>query len=372
MAKDKLSDTFVQLVSIPSPSGQELAVAEYIKDYLAKAGIKSYFDDSGKLNDSNSGNLIAKIPGKGASIVFVAHIDTVEDGDEPIQPVVKGETILSDGKSILGVDNKAAVACLVEALKEIKKIKNHPAVTAVFSTREENGTMGVEYVSLNKEKDLIFVIDAALTSGAFVNKALGQIPFSIELYGKEAHAALAPEKGINAIMAASLIVSKTKLGKEGDGSTVNISRIRGGSVVNVIPKKAVISGEVRAYNYAEMHAKLAAIEKTVKSVCKKTGCTYKLVKKGKEGAPPLHVHPNKSIVALAKASSIAAGLKFELMSLSASGEANVLDSKGFTVLELCRGGKAPHSVGESITVGELSTLKKVIIEIVKNANNMPA
>ena len=368
MARNKIVDTFVKLVSIPSPSGQERAVAEYIKRYLANSGIRSHFDNTGRLNDSDSGNLVARLDGENASIVFIAHIDTVEDGDEPIRPVVRDGTVTSDGRTVLGVDNKAAVASLMEAIKEIKRMKKHPTVTAVFSTREENGVMGVEYLKLDKERDIVFVIDAALTSGAFVNKALGQIPFTIEIYGKEAHAALDPERGINAVRAAALVVSRLRLGKATDGSTLNIGKIRGGSVVNVVPKKAVISGEVRAYSYAGMHSKLAAVENVVRAVCKKTGCSYKLNRRIKEGAPPFSVHPNKGIVALAKSASESAGLKFNLMSLSASGEANVLDSRGFAVLELCRGGKAPHSVNESVTEAELVTLKEVIVEIAKNAN----
>ncbi|MCL5413232.1 MAG: M20/M25/M40 family metallo-hydrolase, partial [Candidatus Marsarchaeota archaeon] len=138
MPKD-ISSLFCNLVKIPSPSGKELEVARFISNYLRKSGIYHYTDRVGKTIGSNSGNLIAELKGEGPTIMFIAHIDTVETGNTPIKPVISDGTITSDGNTILGVDNKAAVAALMEALAEIKRKKTRPNIIAVFSVREEDG-----------------------------------------------------------------------------------------------------------------------------------------------------------------------------------------------------------------------------------------
>ncbi len=366
---NSIADLFVSLVEIPSPSGFELEVARYIKGRLDKTGVTSRFDDSGRKNNSNCGNLIATIPGGKTHIMFIAHIDTVETGKERIKPVVRHGSITSDGTTILGVDNKGAVACLIAAAKEIKQMKNRPTVTMVFSTREENGRMGANYITPDHSTKFIFVLDGSDKAGTFINQALGQIPFNIEIYGKEVHAGYAPQKGINAIMTASLIISRLAMGKARDGSTLNIGRIRGGTVVNVVPGKTTISGEVRAFTKSKMDKRLAEVEGVVKSVCKKTKCTYKFTKKVKEGAPPFSTGRDTQIAALAKAAATSSGLKFSMSTVRATTESNILKHKGFAILGMSRGGSMPHSLSETITFQELEALKTLIVETARNANS---
>jgi tripeptide aminopeptidase len=358
---------FCSLASIPSPSGFERDVGNHIKDLLKKEGVSSHFDNSGEKNNSNAGNLIATLKGTGSRILFIAHMDTVETGKEPIKPIIKANYITTDGSSILGADNKVSVACLINAIRQIKRIKNHPTITFVFSTREETGSMGVKYLDIPKDTRFVFVLDGAYDAGTFINKALGQIPFTIELYGKEVHAGYDPRKGVNAIQAAVQIISRLDIGKAKDGSTLNIGKINGGTVVNVVPGKTVVSGEVRSFTYKKMQKKLDQIENVVIAVCKSTGCKYKFVKKVKEGAPPLLVHRDNDILALAKAAAQDAGLTFSLRSIRGTTETNILNSRGIPILGVSRGGDAPHARNEAVELVEFERLTNLIVSIVKNA-----
>jgi len=164
---------FCELVKIPSPSGNEQEVIRFIKHYLAKYGIKSYSDNVGRKIDSNSGNLIAKIGHKKPILLFVAHVDTVEDGKKKIRPIIQKNRITSDGKSILGSDDKAGVAALLEALKELRQERSPPTVIAVFAIREESGVMGVKLLKLKEKVDFAFDIDGSYSPGKFIHKALG-------------------------------------------------------------------------------------------------------------------------------------------------------------------------------------------------------
>lgn len=366
---NKLTKLFCQLVSILSPSGKELAVGNFIKSYLKDIGVEADFDNTGPINQSNSGNLIAKLEGKKKlpTILFVAHMDTVETGDVPIRPKIVDGIIKSDGKTILGADNKGSVAALLEALKEISLWSFHPTIIAVFSTREENGQMGISLLNLPDKIDFAFNIDGQGSTGRFVNKTLGEIPFEIKLFGKSAHAAAEPEKGINAIKASGLLLTNLKIGKDEKGNILNIGRITGGKANNIVPDEVILEGQVRAFTEADLTKSLTAIEKVIKLVSKKIGCSYEFITSPEKGAPPFSLIQNHKIVQIAKSATKSLKLPFSLETGSFTCEANFL-AKKYPVLNVCRGGEMPHSTSESITVKELGQLKDLIEELVRRSS----
>lgn len=361
-----LVNTFCELVKIPSPSGNELDVAKYVQKYLKDLGIDSYIDGAGKLNNSNAGNVIAKI-GKGKpKIMFVAHMDTVEDGEKAIKPVITKGVIKSDGTTILGSDDKAGVAALLAGIKEIIKEKRLPTIYCVFSIREENGVMGVNYLDLDKNIDFVLDVDGSNPPGQFINKALGNIRFELHIYGREAHAAANPDKGLNAIKAAGIIVSKLRLGRNSKWHALNIGTISGGTKDNVIPGLCILTGEARAFTVFEVEGILKEVNKVAGVACKVTGCKYKLIRK--DGDPPLYTKETEKIVLLAKKAATAAGIRFSLLAIPATIQGNALSAKGYTVLGLSKGGKLPHSKMEQISIKELEQTKRLIVEVVKQSN----
>ena len=359
---------FTELVSIPSPSGSEANVAKYIKKYAKKLGLKTTIDNSGTKTKSNSGNLIIKLEGGATAILFVSHMDTVEKGGIAIKPIREDDRITSDGKTILGADNKAAIAASLASMPEIKRMKNRPTVFFVFSTREENGIMGVVHLKLGSRVDYTFVIDGNGEIGSFIEKAMGHFPFSLEIYGKEAHAATEPEKGRNAIKAAGLFLNNIKLGKDASGDTLNIGMINGGSNTNVIPGKVTLEGEVRSFSYKKMLKKVEEIERAAKRACSSTGCSFELIRKFNEGAMPFSAASDKNLINLAKSATKSIGLKFNLRQLHATFEGSILANRGYNVIGVGAGVKMPHSTQESVSLKDLDNLKKLIISIISTAS----
>ncbi|MFA4906794.1 MAG: M20/M25/M40 family metallo-hydrolase [archaeon] len=366
--ESEIVKTFCELVRIPSPSLEERDAMDYIRNYLKKINIPFREDGAGKKLGGNSGNLIARI-GKGRpAIMFVGHVDTVEDGKKKIRPLIKNGIIRSDGTTILGSDDKAGVTALLEALKEVRNKKNLPAVIAVFAVSEEKTPMGVKYLGVSpKEVDFAFDVDGSDRPGKFINKALGYLNFEVRVYGKESHAAIAPEKGRNAIKAAGLIVSSLKLGADAKDGTMNIGRISGGGAMNVVPGYALLEGEARAYDSRHLETKLGEIESAAKKARKITGCTYRFVKKRDAGEAPFQENNDKKIIGIARKASSAAGLKFELKTLRATLQSNILQEKGFNVLGLCKGGVGAHSKEESVSIIELEQAKNIIVKIIEEA-----
>jgi tripeptide aminopeptidase len=362
-----VADLFLKLVSIPSPSGKEARVAGYIKSELDKAGLDSYLDDTGDKNDGDSGNLIVKVKGSGKTVMFVAHMDTVETGERAVKPVLKKGVVHSDGTTVLGADNKASVAALISALCAVSGRKGLPNVIAVFSVREEEGRMGVNYLNVSKDVDYAFVLDGSSHPGTFIDKALGCAVFEVEIKGREAHAGKEPEKGRNAIKAACSIIDSLWIGRKQNGDTVNIGSISGGTFVNVVPAKATFTGETRSFKHGSMIKELHRIEGIVKAHCARYGCSYKFVVG--EMVPPFATGRNSALFRLARTAAKEAGLQFACNPLYATCEANILAKQKFDVIGANRGGTSPHSVSESVSIEELSQCRDLILSIIKHAND---
>lgn len=364
--REKLEKLFCDLVKTSSPSGKELGIATHLSSYLSKNGVPNHFDNANKKTGGNTGNLIAKLEGKGPTIMFVAHMDTVEDGKKPIRPVIKNGIIRSDGTTILGVDNKASIAALLYAMQEIKK-EHHCTVISVFSVNEEQGIMGASSINIFPRPDYTFVIDGSGHPGTFMNEALGHSSFKIKIIGKDAHAAFAPETGRNALKAAGHLITKQKFGSYPDGSIVNFGTISGGTRTNIVPGAVVIEGEVRGRSIESMTKRLDGIKSALAEACDATGCGFKFYG-DKDPKQPFSVNAGSQIAKLASKASKAAGLNFEIHGLKATTEANVLCGKYPNILIMASGGANPHSNSESISIHELYHLKSLIISLIESAS----
>lgn len=363
---DAVTRLFCQLVSIPSPSGREGSVAREVQSHLAKVGIQSRFDATGELNDSDTGNLIAVLQGtpNAPTVMFVAHLDTVEDGTERIQPVVENGVVRSRGNTILGADNKAAVAALVRALVLIKPRPVRPTVVAVFTTREEEGRMGAAMLSLHRKIDYAFSIDGAYPVGTIIKSALGQVPFTLNVRGRESHSALAPDRGVDAIQLAAEIIRRVSPGQAPTGDSVNFGVITGGSRVNTIAGAVDLLGEVRSYSDAGLESQLNRVRRISEEVAAESpGSTVALVAHTEDGVPPFRQPAQHKVLTIARRASGEVGIDVVEKEARFCTEANFLAARGFPTLGLATGGRYPHSKDEEISVRELNQLTNLITSL---------
>ena len=360
-----LKDLFLELIKVPSPSGSEKKVAELIQQKLKQLGLASNFDQAGAINGSNTGNLITTLKGSKnqPTILFVAHIDTVETGDQLICPIIEGDTIKTDNSTILGADNKASVACLIELLSKVKEWEERPTIVAAFTTREEQGQMGVSLLKLSQKIDYAFNLDGKGEIGGFAYKALGHLPFELEIIGREVHSAHEPETGINALLVASQIIRKLPLGKTKSGNVLNIGKIESGKATNIVPGYAKMQGEIRSFTQKGIKQQLENVTRITEKICQKYGARYKLLTKEKEGAPVFNGQKNSQISNVAKKACEKLGLTPNIFAGTFTCEANFLSQMGYPVLNVCRGGLMPHSKEESIKVSELDQLLKLLVSL---------
>lgn len=246
----RLVKTFLELVKIDSPSGQEQKIVQEVSKRLTQLGFKVIRD--------KFGNVIGKLPGEGEVIMVNAHLDTVEPG-RGIKPVVEGDIIRSDGTTILGGDPKAGVAAILEAITSIKEDnKKHLPIEAVFTLGEEVGLQGalhLDYSLISVNRGITF--DGGEEVEQIHIGAPGYNRIDLTIIGRSAHAGAEPEKGISAIKIAAEIITKFKIGRIDHETTANIGLIEGGSARNAVPEKVHLKGEIRSRNLKklEKHSK---------------------------------------------------------------------------------------------------------------------
>jgi tripeptide aminopeptidase len=387
-----VTQLFLELVAVPSPSRRERVIGELIREWLAGHTATATFDDAGAVNGSDAGNLIATVPGAAGAPVylFVAHMDTVEAGSPAVTPHLGEDAVIrSDGETILGADNKAAVAAVMRVCAAAAALPQavRPTVHAAFTCCEESGKMGAGLLSaeLLQRVDCVFSVDGARPVGTVITRALGQTSFAFVIHGRAAHAAANPEAGVNAIAVASAIVAALPLGRRPGGGSANVAAMVGGSVIdrltpevlgeggveaalgsaltNSIPDRALVRGEVRGYSVEEIEDTIVAITDTIARVCEARGARYDWMRDRSRMVPPFpHAADSRARALVEAAAARVDGLRVVLEERQATLEANYL-AASTDVVALASGGRDPHQVSESIPVAELERLEALLVAI---------
>ena len=248
--RNRLAETFKFLVQIDSVSKEEGVIANEIKKMLESMGAETFVDNAGDKIGGNSGNLIAKFKGntQAPPLLLNAHMDTVEPG-RGVKAVLENGTFTSDGTTILGADDKSAIAILLETLTILKENDlQYGPLELVFTVCEEIGLQGAKHLDLSAVTAKYgFALDATDTEG-IVTRAPSANHLEFTVHGKDAHAGAAPEKGINAISLASIAIAKLELGRIDRETTCNIGIIEGGIATNIVPNLVKVKGEVRSHD----------------------------------------------------------------------------------------------------------------------------
>ena len=364
--KKRLVESFMELVKISSISMEEKNLADFLIEKLEDLGLEVRVDQAGEKVKSNSGNIIARLRGnmkKAVPIMFSAHMDTVIPGKN-IKPVCDGEKVVSRGKTILGADDKAAIAALLEAMHIIKE-NNMPCgdIEIVFSICEEIGLKGAKNLDISSlNARMAFVLDCGGQVGEIISAAPSQNSLEIIVYGKSSHAGSNPEEGINAIQVAGFALSRMQLGRIDEETTANIGIISGGKATNIVPDEVILEGEVRSRN----EEKLEKYTKKLKQIAEATAREFKAkakVRINKEYSC-YNLSADSQVVKIAMKAAKKLGLEPILRPSGGGSDANVLNKKGFPAVDLAIGMEKVHTVDEYILVKNLKMTAEYILSII--------
>ena len=370
MNKDRLVQTFLELVQIDSETRNERAVADYVLKKLQRMGYDVSEDKAGEAIGGNAGNIVAYKPGTapGKRILFCAHMDTVTPGNG-VKPVVEGDIIRSQGDTILGGDDKGGIAVLLETAQILQEEKiDHGSLHLVFTVAEEGGLNGAKNLDrslLHGPIEAAFFLDSDDLPDKIVVEAPIQVNFKVIFHGKAAHAGCEPEKGISAIQMAAEAISQMKLGRLDEETTANIGIIQGGRATNIVTDRVEIEGECRSLSQEKLAVQQAHMVACCEEAAKKFGGRAEVVVK--ENYAGILLDPESSPVQLAAAAARKIGLEPELIKIGGGSDANIFNGYGIPSTILGVGMQNVHSTEEYITISAMTTAVEAILAIIEEA-----
>lgn len=362
-------DLFLELAAIPSPSGRERLVADRVGAYLSELGLAWDEDSSGPLVGSDSGNIFCRLPGRGVSgkpVFFCAHMDTVPP-EGPIEPVVEDGVVSNAAGTILGGDNKAAVAAMLEGARRIvEEGRPHAGVELVFTTKEEVGLVGANAFDTSRlEGQLGYVYDHAAPIGELVIGAPSARAFEVRFHGRAAHAGIAPEEGRSAIQAAARAISDLRLGRIDDVTSANVGVISGGTARNVVPEWCTLQAEARSHDERALSGLVQEMMDAFSFAASVSDCAVEI--ELKEQYRGYRFRPDEPVIALAEAALRGAGVETHTALCGGGADANVFNVAGIPCAVLANGMAEIHTPAEHIAVADIERMVDVTLGLVEAA-----
>jgi len=367
-AGSRVLDTFLEAVRIDSPSGEEATFARWCVDRLTALGCDVRVDGTAEATGSDVGNVIAELAATaaGATIVLSAHLDTVEPG-RGIEPIVEDGVVRSARDTVLGSDDKAGIAVILEALSVLRETgRPHARIRVLLTTGEEVGLRGAHAIdAADCAGDVALVLDAAGEVGGIVIGAPTHYTFTATFHGVAAHAGVHPEKGRSAVLMAARAIALMPIGRLDAQTTSNVGAISGGGATNVVPAECVLRGECRSLDAARVAEVRDAMDAAMRSAAGEAGGSVDVEwKKEYDGYQYGDGDPALAIV---EAGVRAAGFEPYLFFTGGGSDANVLTSKGLPAIALSCGMTDVHGTGETIAVAEMEALVRVLVATLDGA-----
>jgi tripeptide aminopeptidase len=363
---DRLHETFIRLCEIRSPTGEEREVADTILAELRALGLEVSEDDAAGPAEAGAGNIVARLPGRSDRwAMFCAHIDTVPHPGQ-IEVVDDEGIFRSHGETILGADNKAAVAVFMELVARHASAPPPVGIELLLTVAEEQGLRGAKaFDPAGLRAECGFVLDHASAVGEVIVTSPTQQRVIADFTGVEAHAGIRPEDGNNAIAAAAEAISRMELGRLDDETTANVGVISGGTSGNVVPGHCRITAEARSLGADRAAAVAGELTEACAWGASEHGCDVDV--RVEELFRGYEIPPDSRSLGLAEAGLRHAGFEPQRTSTGGGSDANALIAAGFDCVLLANGTEANHTPDESVAARNLDAMLEVCEGIVAAA-----
>lgn len=360
-----LIDRFMDLARINSPSGEEEAVCEELI---------ACFDALNKNNQisiktDEYGNLFVRISGQSPyTLAITGHMDVVPPCHD-IQPLIDGEgdnrIIKSDGRTVLGADDKTALAAMLASVKTLLEENGpHPNLLFLITTKEEVNLQGARAIEPEYYSDADFVIafDTTGPQGTIVHQQPAYYKYKLSVFGRSAHAGVSPEQGINAIQILSKLINHLPQGRLDADSTTNIGCIEGGRAINVVADYASVRGEFRSHFPERVHAEIEKIHKAVNLIQPEyPEARIQFELEDCFGAYETKLdHP--ALIQIEKTMRNM-GLEIKHVKSNGASDVNIFANRGLSGIVLSAGYIAPHTLEERVYVKDMVTMTQILLNL---------
>jgi tripeptide aminopeptidase len=354
----RLHETFVRLCEIRSPTGEEREVADTLLAELRALGLEVSEDDAAGPAGAGAGNILARLPGRSDRwAMFCAHIDTVPHAGQ-IEVVDDEGVFRSRGETILGADNKAAVAVFLELVARHAAEPPPVGIELLLTVAEEQGLRGAKaFDTASLRSECGFVLDHAGPVGGVIVATPTQQQIRADFVGVEAHAGIEPDDGCSAIAAAAAAIDRMELGRLDPETTANVGLIEGGSSGNVVPGHCAIRAEARSLDAERVATVAGAMADACAWGASEHGCDVDV--QLEELFRGYRLPPSSPALALAEAGLRGAGHEPVRSAIGGGSDANALRLDGLDCVLLANGTKDVHTANECVSARDLDAMLAV-------------
>jgi tripeptide aminopeptidase len=356
--RQRLAQTFAALCAIASPSWHEQGVADWLTAELAALGVATTADEHG--------NLLARIDGRAErSVLLCAHMDTVPHGDTPIEPVCEDGVWVNRHDAILGADNKAAVAMIVELARRAVAEGSPIGLELLFTVREEIGLQGATAFDVSTLRSpLGFVFDHATPIGEVVMASPTYVRIEAEFLGAAAHAGMRPQDGRSAILAAAKAIAAMRLGRLDEETTANVGIVAGGTGRNVVPERCRLEAEARSLNEDTVEALVAEMVDHLHDGANDPACPCDLDVVVAREFSGYRQRGDAPGVLAAEAALRACGYTPRRVDSGGGSDANAFELAGLHCVNIANGTERNHQPDERVSVAALDGMLDVTLALV--------
>jgi tripeptide aminopeptidase len=357
--KARLAELFTELCRIPSPFGHERACADRVIAELRGMGLEAEEDETG--------NVLARLDGRGdRSILLCAHLDTVET-EAPIEPVLVDGGWENAHDGILGADNKAAVAVMLEVARRASIEGSPVGLELLFTVSEEDALVGAKAFDAGRlRSDFGYVFDHATPIGEIVVASPTYFRLEASFHGKSAHAGIRPEDGRSAVLAAAVAIAAMPLGRIDDQTTANVGSVRGGTgSTNVVPDRCRVLAETRSLDAARVEDQVAKMVDALHDGAAQAECDVDVV--SEKLFTGFKVRPSAPELTAAEAALRACGYEPSRIQTGGGSDANALQAAGFPCLNLANGTERNHEATERVSVAALEGMLDVALVLLEES-----
>jgi tripeptide aminopeptidase len=365
---------FLELAALPSPPGEERAVADRVLDYLGALGLEADEDDAGARIGSTMGNILCRLEprgdGGGAPLFFCAHLDTVPP-EAAIEPVVGDDGLVRNAAgTILGADDKSAVASMLEAVARlVEDGRPHAGLELLFTPKEEVGLVGAAAFDESRlTARLGYVYDHAGPIGEVILGAPYQRKLDARFRGRAAHAGMYPEEGRSAVAAAARAIADLRLGRLDGETSANVGQIRGGTARNVVPEHCWFAAEARSHDERKLADVVQEMIDTITFAAGLGECEVEI--QVGEASRGYRFKQDELTVRLAVTALERAGREPSFILSGGGADANVFNERGLSCVNLANGMTDIHTPDERIAVADLEEMVEVTLALIESAREV--
>ena len=358
----------MELAALPSPPGEERAVADAVLRYLRDLGLEADEDDAGAEIGSTMGNIYARLEptAEGTPLFFCAHLDTVPPSG-PLEPVVEDGVVRNAGGTILGADNKAAVVQMLDGVRRVlAENRPHAGIELVFTPKEEVGLIGAyAFDDSRLQAELGYVYDQAAAPGEIILGAPSAESLQVTFHGRAAHSGMFPEEGRSAVVAAAKAIADLRLGRVDDETTANVGVIEGGTAGNIVPEWCTFLAEARSHDDKKLADLMQEMVDAFSFAA--TSGDVEVETQARKSYRGYRFKRDDDVVRLAATALEHCGYEVSYALSGGAADANVFNERGRRCVNLANGMTDIHTPDERITVADLEGMVEVTLALVDAA-----